>query len=99
MSPPFRFVCATRMTQEEFFAKAALGRSLVHYIGHVRVELRLFPSNTAGLPAVYNQALRESAAQPAILLFAHDDIYLSDFFWPARVLEGLAAHDILGVAG
>lgn len=99
MSLPFRFVCATRRAQEEFLEATALGRSLAHYVGQVNLQLRLFPSNRAGLPTVYNQALREAAGNPAILLFAHDDIYLPDFFWPTRILERLRHADVLGIAG
>lgn len=99
MSLPFRFVCATRGTQGEFLAVTALGRSLALYAGQVNLQLRLFAANSAGLPVVYNQALREAAGDPAILLFAHDDISLPDFFWPSRITERLHHADVLGIAG
>jgi hypothetical protein len=62
-------------------------------------ELRLFPENTQGLPAVYNMALREAAVNPAILVFVHDDVHLLDFYWPTRITQGLAKFDIIGLAG
>jgi GT2 family glycosyltransferase len=95
----FRFVCATRLTQEEFLATSPLGRSLSRFNYGGMVELRLFPSNSVGLPVLYNIALREALRDPAILMFVHDDIYLCDFFWPTHVLDGLARFDVIGVAG
>jgi hypothetical protein len=97
MSAKLRVVCATRETRENFSARTALGRSLALY-GPL-FELRLFPSNSAGLPQVYNTAIRESALDPAILVFAHDDVHLLDFYWPARIAQGLGKFDVLGVAG
>jgi len=99
MSLKFRFVCATRATREEFAAKSALGLSLALFRSYSFLELRLFPSNTSGLPLVYNTALREAATDPAILVFAHDDIYLCDFFWPMRLMTALDSFQIVGLAG
>jgi GT2 family glycosyltransferase len=93
-----RFVCATRATQEDFFARSALGRSL-SFSRFADVETRLFPNNTTGLPILYNIALREAATDPAILVFAHDDIHICDFFWANSVVGGLKHFDILGLAG
>jgi hypothetical protein len=97
MSTKVRVVCATRETTENFTARTALGRSLALYAS--LFELRLFPRNSSGLPVVYNTAIRESAADPAILIFLHDDVHLLDFYWPTRVAQGLAKFDILGLAG
>jgi hypothetical protein len=100
MTPKFRVVTATRESQQGFFSNTALGRSLALTVPiHPNVEVRLFANNTAGLPAVYNIALRESASDPAILVFVHDDVYFCDFFWPNHILWGLATFDIIGVAG
>jgi hypothetical protein len=98
MSIKFRFVCATRETREDFPIKTALGRSLAAY-RYPFVQLRLFPSNSNGLPMLYNTALREAADDPAILIFVHDDVLMCDLFWPNTVFSGLRAFDILGVAG
>lgn len=100
MNQKLRIVTATRGSPQGFFSNTALGRSLVLTRPiHPNVELRLFSNNSAGLPALYNVALREAESDPAILLFVHDDVYLCDFFWPNQVLSGLAAYDIIGVAG
>jgi hypothetical protein len=98
VNPRFRFVCATRETREQFATKTALGRSL-SLCKYSHMEVRLFPVNSVGLPTLYNVALSEAATDPAILIFAHDDIYLCDFFWPNTFLAGLAKFDILGLAG
>ena len=101
MTTKFRVITATRESRDGFFANTALGHSLglTARLLHPHVELRLFPSNTSGLPRVYNIALREAASDPAILIFIHDDVYLCDFFWPNQVLAGLERFDVIGVAG
>jgi hypothetical protein len=98
MSTKIRLVCATRHSSEEFAVKTALGRSLALYRWPF-IDLRLFPSNSSGLPSVYNTTLRESVDDPAVLVFVHDDVHLLDFYWPERVLEGLNRFDIIGLAG
>jgi GT2 family glycosyltransferase len=97
MSFKVRVVCATRETAENFPSRTALGRSLRLY--GPQFELRLFSRNTAGLPLAYNTAIREAGADPAVLVFIHDDVHLLDFYWPARIHDGLAQFDIIGVAG
>ena len=76
MSIKFRLVCATREPEERFHTHTALGRSLA-LLPYPFVEVRLFASNSAGLPKLYNIALREAASDPAILVFLHDDLNLS----------------------
>lgn len=97
-----RLVCATRESQEQFFKKSPLGRSLPFYRMFPpgrRIELRLFKENAEGLPSVYNTAIEESKVDPAILVFTHDDVYLSDYYWAERLLDGLRLFDIVGLAG
>jgi hypothetical protein len=94
----FRFVCATRLSYDDFFAKSALGRSLSIYRAPF-AEITLFESNAAGLPAVYNEAIRDAEADPAILIFIHDDVHLCDFFWHVHLLAALRSFDVVGVAG
>jgi GT2 family glycosyltransferase len=100
--PQIRLVCATRLSSDEFFKTAPLGRSLRHYRTfpqHQRIELRLFSDNREGLPGLYNRAIDEAARDPAVLVFLHDDVHLSDFYWASRVHEGLHAFDVIGLAG
>jgi GT2 family glycosyltransferase len=91
-------VCATRLSADRFHAEAALGRSLALY-PFPFVSLRLFSNNSIALPTVYNAALRELRQDPALVVFIHDDVHLMDIYWPDRVAQGLAAFDIIGVAG
>jgi hypothetical protein len=93
-----RVVVATRETQEGFFSQTATGKSLAR-MAIKPIEIRIFPENRRGLPDVYNQALRESADDPAILVFLHDDVHLLDYFAFERISEGLKCFDLLGVAG
>jgi len=97
-----RFVCATREPKEQFFKKSPLGRSLPFYRMFPpgrRIELRLFKENAEGLPSVYNSAIEEARDNPAILIFCHDDVYLSDYYWAERLFDALRLFDIVGLAG
>ncbi|HTY48663.1 MAG TPA: glycosyltransferase family 9 protein, partial [Steroidobacteraceae bacterium] len=99
---PIRLVCATRLSREEFFAKAALGRSIPVYRGFPRdqnIELRLFADNRQGLPALYNTAIEEARNRPALLVFLHDDVFLSDYYWAHHLHAGLERFRIVGLAG
>ena len=93
-----RVVCATRAARESFASSTALGKSL-SLLRPAGVELRLFAGNAAGLPAVYNTAIHESAADPAILLFIHDDVHLCDFHWADTLNGALEQFAVVGVAG
>jgi GT2 family glycosyltransferase len=93
-----RVVCATRAARESFMSSTALGKSLA-LLRPAGVELRLFAGNTAGLPSVYNAAIDESAADPSILLFIHDDVHLCDFHWTDTLNEALERFTVVGIAG
>ncbi|HWV18543.1 MAG TPA: glycosyltransferase [Rhodocyclaceae bacterium] len=96
---PIRLVCATRQHPDQFMETTALGRSLKNFSPQPEPQLQLFGSNTLGLSSVYNIALEHAKQDPAILVFVHDDIYLSDFFWMERIYEGLQQFDVIGLAG
>ena len=101
-SEKIRFVCATRRSTQEFFANSPLGRSLPYYQRFPKgqaIDLRLFSKHTGGLSAAYNVAIEEARLEPAILVFASEDVYLSDFHWARRLLEGLKEFQLLGLAG
>lgn len=93
-----KLVIASRASELDFFNTTATGRSLA-FNKPSFVDVRLFPNNTKGLPTVYNQAIRESINDPSILVFAHDDIHILDFFWFQRLIDGLTHFDVLGLAG
>lgn len=95
-----RLVCATRFSQDDFFKKAALGRSYTIYKPVMpMLEIFLFPDNTQGLPIVYNQVIEYSINDPAILVFVHDDVQLSDFYWSNHITFSLNKFNIVGVVG
>jgi len=94
----FRFVVATRETTKDFWSKTATGRSLSLYQAPI-VELALFPENSSGLSGIYNEVIEKSKEDPAILIFAHDDLYILDFHWMNAIFNGLANFGIVGLAG
>ncbi|KXU90152.1 hypothetical protein CI15_05580 [Paraburkholderia monticola] len=96
---PIRFVCGTRCSREQFWNETALGRTLKPYANQPDVQLQLFANNTRGLSSIYNEAIEHAKQDPAILVFIHDDIWLSDFFWKLRVRRSLTRFDVVGLAG
>lgn len=96
--PKIRFVVASRQSRDNFFKNTATGRFISLY-KFPFIELDLYDSNTDGLPTVYNKSIEKSKDHPAILIFAHDDIHISDFFWVDQLVASLNYFDIVGVAG
>ena len=94
-----RIVTATRLNERDFHAKSALGRSLSVAYGRHPFELELFPGNRQALARCYNRSIESGGDASDILLFVHGDVYLTDFFWPDRIAEGLASFSLVGVAG
>ena len=89
---------ATREKAEDFATKTMTGRMLAFY-NYPFVEVALYAENSTGLSTIYNREIEKAKDNPAILVFAHDDIYLTDFYWPNQILNGLKQFDVLGVAG
>jgi SAM-dependent methyltransferase len=96
---PIRIVCGTRVSEQEFSTKTALGRSLLIHQAANPVEIRLFAENKQGLSTIYNRAIDEARDNPAILVFVHDDVHVCDFLWSERLREGVVAFDVVGLAG
>jgi hypothetical protein len=94
-----RVVTATREPTDRFWTHTALGRSLTLLARPFRAPTRLFGENSAGLPTVYNVALREAVTFPAILVFVHDDVEIIDHFWEEHIAQGLRQFDLIGLAG
>ena len=97
--PVIRLVCATRHDRAAFFTQSLLGQSLKALHRMQRVEICLFANNTQGLSQVYNRVIEQAAENPALLVFVHDDVLLSDFFWAERLRAGLHQFDVIGLAG
>lgn len=86
---PIRIVCATRETRDRFYEKPLLGRTLSNYRFLQLLQTRLFFQNERGLSEVYNIAIRESEEDPSNLVFIHDDVCISDFYWPGHLHNAL----------
>lgn len=93
-----KIVVATRAGEQDFFEETATGRSLNLYRS-TPIEMRVFFNNTQGLSKVYNQVIRESANDPSLLIFVHDDVHLLDYYWLQTIMDGLQHFQILGIAG
>lgn len=92
-------VVATReQTPQAFLSDTATGRSLAMRATD-DVDIRVFTGNARGLPAVYNEAIRDLRGEPCNLVFVHDDVHLLDFFWKDQLNLALKAYDVVGLAG
>ncbi len=91
-------VSATRMSENDFWSKSALGNSLRRLAYDPRIFAHIALENKRGLPDVYNARINASDAQ-SILVFIHDDVWIDDFFFVDRIIQGLASYDVIGVAG
>lgn len=91
-------ISATRLGEQEFWNRSALGISLRRLAFDKRLSVHVAFSNGAGLPAIYNGRI-SADNRSEILLFVHDDVWLDDFFLADRVVAGLQSFDVIGVAG
>jgi GT2 family glycosyltransferase len=91
-------VTATRLTKSEFWSRSALGISLRRLGDDSRLVARPIFENRRSLPEIYNAGI-SAANGNAILIFVHDDVWIDDYFVADRIIEGLRAHDVIGVAG
>lgn len=90
-------VSATRLSEDEF-RKSPLGLSLQRLAHDSRMVGRIVFKNRHGLPDVFNSRIL-SQEKHDILIFVHDDVWIDDYFFVDRVIEGLGTYDVLGVAG
>lgn len=91
-------ISATRRPESEFWNSCALGISLRRLSFDRRLTAHISFSNRAGLPEVFNAHIE--ASNPArYLVFMHDDVWIDDYFFADRIIAGLQAFDVIGVAG
>lgn len=93
-----KFVVATRLSVEEFWSNAATGVSLMLFQSP-HLEVVVYPENTKGLSEIYNREIEGAKYEPCLLIFAHDDLHILDFFWLQQIFNGLMHFGIVGVAG
>jgi hypothetical protein len=91
-------ICATRLTEGDFRDKSALGVSLRRLPDDGRLLAKIAVNNGRGLPDVYNEQLM-AADDEHIVAFMHDDVWIDDFFFTQRIIEGLEKYDVIGIAG
>ncbi len=96
---PIRLVVATQLSQTDFFSQSATAQTVRAFIESSPVEVRLYSENQKGLCEIYNDAIDSSIEEDVILVFAHDDVLISDFFWTEKVRSGLKTFDLVGVVG
>jgi GT2 family glycosyltransferase len=93
-----QFIVATRASLEDFYLKTATGKSLALYQSS-DLSVHVFPENGASLSTIYNSAIERFANEQCILVFAHDDIHITDFYWMHSVFNGLQHFGVVGCAG
>ncbi len=91
-------ISATRLSQDDFWSRSALGLSLKRLSGDKRLVPHIAFANQRGLPDVFNERIQATQADDT-LVFVHDDVWLDDFFLADRLLDGLRVFDAIGIAG
>ena len=91
-------VSATRLSENEFWNKAALGISLRRLTHDTRLAAHIAFENQRGLPDVFNTRINSPEGFD-ILVFIHDDVWIDDYFLADRVVNGLKTFDVIGVSG
>ena len=91
-------VCATRLSESEFWSKSALGQSLRRLEHDDRLVARPAFANRRGLPDVFNERISAPDSRD-LLVFMHDDVWVDDYYVADRVIDGLKAYDVIGIAG
>ena len=94
-----QLVSATRMTEQDFWEKSALGRSLKRHMQQdKRLSVSVAYENTRGLSTIFNESIK-SADDDTVLVFIHDDVWIDEEHFGDAVLAGLTQFDVIGVAG
>jgi hypothetical protein len=91
----FEIVSATRVPQVEF-SRRPLGESLAR-LRNPEIVASISYENERGLPEIYNARIMSSTAE--VLVFVHDDVWITDNFFQPRIMEALERYDVVGVAG
>lgn len=99
MPPPtIEIVSATRLPENEFWNKAALGISLRNLAQDPRLSTSIAFANQRGLPGIFNARI-DAQDSCEILIFIHDDVWIDEVAIADRVIAGLKTFDVIGVAG
>jgi GT2 family glycosyltransferase len=93
-----KIITATRLSEKDFWNKSALAISLQRLEYDDRWIPRVAFENRQALSDIYNARILAEASDD-ILVFIHDDVWIDDYFFIDRIIEGLKVYDVLGVAG
>lgn len=94
-----QIISATRMTEQEFWSKSALGLSLKRHLQQdARLSAHVCFENTRGLSEIFNDSIYQ-AEDDAVMVFIHDDVWIDEPNFADAVLAGLEMFDVIGVAG
>jgi GT2 family glycosyltransferase len=91
-------ISATRNSEKDFWTRSALGVSLKRIPFEDVPISRITFNNKKGLPVIYNEGI-EKGQEDSLLAFIHDDVWIEDYFFPQRIVEGLNRYDVIGLAG
>ena len=92
------FIAATRLSESEFWQNSPLGTCLKPLLDDTDISAKIIFRNADGLPTVYNNGIN-SEHHADILIFLHDDIWLEDIDFIAKIKAALNQFDIVGIAG
>lgn len=91
-------ISATSLSEGEFWERSALGLSLRRLAHDSRLVPHITCDNRRGLPEVFNARIGAADGHDN-LVFMHDDVWIDDYYVVDRVIDGLLAFDVIGVAG
>jgi GT2 family glycosyltransferase len=91
-------ISATRLTENDFWGKSPLGLSLRRLAYDQRLSAHVAFENRRGLPDIYNTGILRNSGNDMVV-FVHDDVWIDDYFFSDRIIQGLSTYDVIGVAG
>jgi GT2 family glycosyltransferase len=96
----FKLVTATRATASSFMSQTALGKCAKTFLqAGYPFDLSVATENREALSVIYNRAIDASNAEDDVIVFLHDDVYITDLNWPENLTEALNNFDVVGVVG
>ena len=95
---PIRLVTATRGSIQQF-DQTLLGKTIKSSSLLFDLEVYVAAENSQSMGQIYNQVIELSRQDPALLVFVHDDVLITDFHWGQTLRSGLRQFDVVGLAG
>ena len=80
--------------------QTALGRCAKNFLeAGYPFDLSVAADNREPLACIYNRAIDASDVEDEILIFLHDDVYITDLNWPEKLSAAVGVFDIVGIVG